>query len=116
MPGQLKRFFIHIRLGKSAPPQDRILEAATNINKILHKLSHGNFKNVYTSSDGGCFGFVLGANCYAGTIKNALESPEIDISAGIRPTLRDGDGVFVIEIGEDFSESGHGVAKAWLQH
>lgn len=116
MTNQLKRFFIHIRLGKGKPPEDRLVEAATGITKILDKLSHGNFKNVYISSDGGCFGFVLGANCYAGTIRLALEAPDIDRQVSTGMPLRDGDGIFVVEIGEDFAESGHGVARAWLQH
>lgn len=96
-------------------------EATAKALETVKKLSNNKFALAYTSEDAKSFGIVASTNKSAASIRSSIDgnaSEGFGIRSSVQRTtgLLNGDSIFVVECGQDFSENGYGKLLAWFQH
>jgi hypothetical protein len=109
MPAERRRYLVHITLG-TLDTNRRLGDVVQQVQRTLTSLSHASVL-AYRADQGRCFGYIAASDKPAATIRAALDG-----NGGSGTGLENGDTVFVLECGQDFSQHGHSALLAWLQH
>lgn len=116
-----RRYLVIINL-KSAEPA-RLQTIVPPLKIVLSSVSTEPIEQVFRSVTADVFGFFIRSRLVAGQIVAAIESPgkkswqrDDDRIPDIAPFLQSGDGLMVVEMGEDFKATvGFTRAQTWLQ-
>lgn len=113
-----KRYLVFIQIDR--PTVDRVARVAKGVQESFVALGIQYAENPIRSLQADQFAYVVRTKLNARQIKGALESPGADALAWdtqIAPFLTSKDGIFIIEIGNEFASTSHfGRVQAWLQH
>ena len=102
----------------------RLQTLIPSLEAVLSNVSTEPIEQVFRSVTADVFGFFIRSRLVAPQIVAAIQSPgknrwqqDNDRIPDIEPFLQSGDGLMVVEIGEDFkAEVGFTRAGTWLQH
>lgn len=106
-----RRFLVILSLFDTAPT--RIQNVVPVLKRILERLSPDGYEQAFRSITADAFGYLIKTHLSVSQIRATIESPDDNVGW---PFLNNKDGLFVIEIGSEFS--GNSVftrAAMWLQ-
>jgi hypothetical protein len=107
-----KTYLVFITIGTNETlTSARIAESAGMAKQTISKISDGEHKLAFASSDGAGYAFFLRCEKDARFIRAALDG-----AGEFQPTLRNNDSCLVVELGPDYSGQGFSQAWTWLQH
>ena len=116
-----RRYLVILSLKSTEPA--RLQTLVPTLKEVLSNVSTEPIEQVFRSVKADVFGFFIRSRLVAGQIVAAIESPgkdqwlrDHDRIPDIAPFLQSGDGLMVVEIGEDFKATvGFTRAQTWLQ-
>lgn len=116
-----RRYLVILSLKSTEPA--RLQTLVPTLKEVLSNVSTEPIEQVFRSVTADVFGFFIRSRLVAGQIVAAIESPgedqwlrDHDRIPNIAPFLQSGDGLMVVEIGEDFKATvGFTRAQTWLQ-
>ncbi len=117
-----RRYLVILNLKSTEPA--RLQTLVPSLKDVLSNVSTEPIEQVFRSVRADVFGFFIRSRLVAGQIVAAIQSPgkkswqqDNDRIPDIAPFLQSGDGLMVVEMGEDFrAEVGFTRAGTWLQH
>ena len=94
---------------------DRLKMLAPSLIDVLNSLSNTPSEQAFRSVNADLFGYFVKTKLVSRQISAAIQSPNPKLN--ITPFLTNEDGIFVLELGDDFL-AGKGFTRAatWLQH
>ena len=115
------RYLVILNLKSTEPT--RLQTLVPSLKEVLSNVSTEPIEQVFLSVTADVFGFFVRSRLVAGQIVAAIQSPgknlwqqHNDRIPDIAPFLQSGDGLMVLEIGEDFRATvGFTRAQTWLQ-
>ena len=119
---ETKRYLVILNLKSTEPA--RLQTLVPSLKAVLSNVSTEPIEQVFRSVTADVFGFFIRSRLVPRQIVAAIQSPgkalwqkDNDRIPDIGPFLQSGDGLMVVEIGEDFqAEAGFTRAGTWLQH